>query len=108
MLEIKLFGQFDIQIDSHKVKLTSRPAELLFIYLVLHSGVMIRRDKLASLLWPDSDEKQGRSNLRHALWRLRKAFDDAGSSNQAPYFVTTDETIQFDPLQDSCFDVAFF
>jgi DNA-binding SARP family transcriptional activator len=33
------------------------------------------RERLAGLLWPDSSEGNARSNLRHELWRLRKALE---------------------------------
>jgi DNA-binding SARP family transcriptional activator len=32
-----------------------------------------RREKLAGELWPDAHEANARSNLRHALWRIRRA-----------------------------------
>ena len=38
----------------------------------------MRREKLAGLLWPDADEANARSNLRHALWRIRKALEVEG------------------------------
>ena len=105
MLEVRLFGLFDIQVDGQKLDLTSRPAQLLFIYLVLHSGVQVRRDRLAGLIWPDSSEKQARSNLRHALWRLRKAFEEV-SETEMETIKANDETIRFDPAGDSFIDVA--
>ena len=41
-------------------------------FLLLNSGIQIRREKLAGLLWPDSEESNARTYLRQILWRLRK------------------------------------
>jgi WD40 repeat protein/DNA-binding SARP family transcriptional activator len=105
MLEVRLLGLFDIRVDGQKLDLTSHPARLLLIYLVLHSDVPVHRDKLASLIWPDSSEKRARNNLRHALWRLRKAFEEAAAT-EVESIKADDETLRFDPEGDSFIDVA--
>ncbi len=73
MLEVRLLGQFDLRRDGQRVELPSRPAQSLFAYLVLNSGTAHRREKLAGLFWPEASELNARSNLRHALWRIRGA-----------------------------------
>lgn len=73
MIEIRLLGQFDVRVEGAPVEIPSRPAQSLLAYLVLTAGKAHRREKLAGMLWPDSDESNARSNLRHALWRVRKA-----------------------------------
>ncbi|MBI5567153.1 MAG: hypothetical protein HY870_19805, partial [Chloroflexi bacterium] len=73
MLHVKLLGQFSLQSDDQPVDLPSRPAQALLAYLMLNAGTAIRREKLAGLLWPDASDTNSRSNLRHALWRIRKA-----------------------------------
>ena len=77
MLEVRLLGKFDVRQDSKPVIITSRPAQSLFAYLILSAGTSHRREKLAGLLWPDSMEETARDNLRHALWRVRKAIQSA-------------------------------
>jgi DNA-binding SARP family transcriptional activator len=90
MLEVHLLGQFDVRLKGEQVEIPSRPAQSLFAYLILRSGTSHRREKLAGLLWPDSDESNARANLRHALWRIRKAIGDG--------YITADKiTIEFDP-----------
>lgn len=76
MLEMRLLGQFDVRVDDQPVEIPSRPAQSLLAYLALNSGKSQRREKLAGMLWPDSDESNARSNLRHALWRLRGTIGD--------------------------------
>jgi hypothetical protein len=50
----------------------------LLARLALTPGVVHRREVLAGALWPDTRESQARSNLRHALWRVRSALKRAG------------------------------
>jgi DNA-binding SARP family transcriptional activator len=56
--------------------MVSRPAQSLFAYVILNAGTVYRREKLAGLFWPDSNETNARSNLRHVLWRIRKCIGD--------------------------------
>jgi DNA-binding SARP family transcriptional activator len=98
MLETRLLGEFDVRVDGQPVEIPSRPAQSLLAYLVLNPETKHRREKLAGLLWPDSEEANARSNLRHALWRLRKAVGDE-------FFVADKVTIAFRALDDCEIDV---
>ncbi len=80
-LEVRLLGKFELAFDGKSISITSRPAQSLFAYLIVSAGTPHRREKLAGLLWPDSLEETARDNLRHALWRVRKALE-AGSSTR--------------------------
>ncbi len=86
MLTIQLLGQFEIALDGQRVDLPTRAAESLAAWLVLHPGPAHRREMLAGILWPESDESNARSQLRHALWRLRRAIPD-------DYLLTNHRTI---------------
>ncbi len=98
MLEIRLLGEFDVRLDGQPVEIPSRPAQSLLAYLALNPETKHRREKLAGLLWPDSEETNARSNLRHALWRLRKAIGDE-------YFDADKVTIAFKSIVDCELDV---
>ena len=76
MLQVRLLGQFALQMDGQPVKMVSRPAQSLFAYLILNVGTVYRREMLAGIFWPDSIEANARNNLRHALWRIRKSIGD--------------------------------
>ncbi len=76
MLEVRLLGTFELRLDGDPVEIPSRPAQTLTAYLFLNPGVQHRRERLAGLLWPDSDESNARSNLRHTLWRIRKVIGE--------------------------------
>lgn len=77
MLSVRLFGMFSVRYDGEPVIIPSRPSCLLLVNLLLHAGQPRPREWLADLLWPDAEADNARSNLRHALWRLRRALPSA-------------------------------
>lgn len=75
---LKLFflGPPRIELDDVSLELESRKGVALVAYLALTSQSH-SRDALSTLFWPDSDQHQARSYLRHALWLLKKALGDS-------------------------------
>ena len=55
------------------------------------------------MLWPDSLEETARDNLRHALWRMRKALESASSIR---FLHADDITISFKASPDYWLDAA--
>jgi DNA-binding SARP family transcriptional activator len=100
MLEVRLFGPFELRSDGTPVTLTSSRAQSLLAYLALRPGTPQRRDKVAFLLWPDSTDGQARTNLRHVLHTLRGAIPDAQGHLEA--------TAQTLSLHDVTADVTAF
>ena len=92
MLEVRLLGKFEVKYEQKPIDIVSRPAQSLFAYLILSAGTSHRREKLAGLLWPDSLEETARDNLRHALWRVRKALP---SDPKVEYLLADDLSIAF-------------
>jgi predicted ATPase/DNA-binding SARP family transcriptional activator len=88
VLEIRFLGQYEIKRDGQVVAIESRPSRLLFAYLALTAGKHHPRERLAGLLWPESDESCARSNLRQTLWRLRKALGE-------DYLLVDNKTVAF-------------
>jgi DNA-binding SARP family transcriptional activator len=72
-LRIDLLGRFRLALDGVPVResVSSRGRELLAL-LVLEGGARLRRERVASRLWPDSSEEQSRTNLRRELHQLRR------------------------------------
>lgn len=93
MLEARLLGRFEVSVEGVPVQIPSRPAQSLFAYVLLNPGVPHRREKLAGLLWPESAEESARSNLRHALWRVRRSLEAAGSAES---LMANDLSVTFD------------
>ncbi len=103
MLDVRLLGQFEVLRDGRRLTISTRNAQSLFAYLVLNEGKTHRRERLAGMLWPDSSEENARSNLRHELWRLRKALEVDDESEA--YFLADDLTIAFNTNSQLSLDV---
>lgn len=103
MLRVRLLGSFEVTYQGHVVPVLGRQTQSLFAYLVLNRGVLHRREKLARMLWPDSPDPTARENLRHTLWRLRKALP---SDVPVEYLLADDFTIAFNLSVEHWFDVA--
>jgi predicted ATPase/DNA-binding SARP family transcriptional activator len=101
MLVVKLLGEFNVQLAGQPIDIPSRPAQTLLAYLVLHPHTACRREMLAGLIWPDANESNARSNLRHALWRIRKAL---GEQLGPEVFPSDDLTVAFSPPTDCWID----
>jgi len=75
-IQLRLLGDFDVTVGNR----SGRPAirylkpKLLLAMLALAQGKALTRVELANRLWPD-DVKDGRNNLRHALFVLRRLLD---------------------------------
>ena len=104
MLQIRLLGQFDIRADGKRVVISSRAGQSLLAYLVLTAGTPHRREKLASLLWPDIPDENARKNLRQELWRIRKAITTQQSA-PVEYIVADEYTILFEASAEFWLDV---
>jgi non-specific serine/threonine protein kinase len=103
MLEVRLLGSFQVKHNNKPITISSRPGQSLFAYLILQAGTAHRREKLAGMLWPDSLEETARDNLRHALWRIRKALP---SKPTIEYLLTDDLSIAFNASSEYWLDAA--
>jgi DNA-binding SARP family transcriptional activator len=100
MLQMRLFGAFELRADGTPVELTSSRAQSLLGFLVLRHEAPQRRDRVAYALWPSSDDRQARTNLRHVLHTLRGAVPGL-----AEHLVVTPRTLA---LRDVTADVIAF
>jgi WD40 repeat protein/class 3 adenylate cyclase len=105
MLQIRLLGQFDIRLDGKRVLIPSRPGQSLLAYLALSAGTPHRREILAGILWPDFSDDNARKNLRHELWRIRKAISTQ-EATPVDYLLAEEFTIAFNREADYWLDVA--
>jgi TolB-like protein len=72
MLQLKLFGQFDLGGPEGRTVAASAKLSALLAYLAI-AGKPVSREHLTTLLWGSHFEDQARQNFRQALARLRKA-----------------------------------
>jgi len=103
MLQIRLLGQFDVRLDGKRILIPSRAGQSLLAYLVLTAGTPHRREKLAGILWPDFSEDNARKNLRHELWRIRKAISTQ-QRRPVDYLIAEEFTIAFNREADYWLD----
>ncbi|MGC9395886.1 MAG: AfsR/SARP family transcriptional regulator, partial [Anaerolineae bacterium] len=73
MLQLRVFllGTPQIECEGEEVKLPHHKALALLAYLALNPGTH-RRERLATLLWPDAAPKRAYAYLRNALWQLNQ------------------------------------
>ena len=103
MLEVCLLGTFEVKYGEGFLHISGRHEQSLLAYLVLNSDIFHRREKLSSMLWPDSPDDSARENLRHILWRIRKALP---STPMTEYLLTDDLSIAFNASAKHWLDVA--
>lgn len=76
-LKIKFFGGFYVLLNDQELYgLHSRRLQALFAYLVLHRGLPQFRQSLSYCFWPDTTDKQARTNLRQLVHHLRGALPE--------------------------------
>lgn len=103
-LRIRLLGEFDLRRGGVLLRPPeSARAGSLLAYLLLHRGAPQPRQRLAFLFWPDSTERQARTNLRHVLHNLRRALPDPDR-----YLDVTPRTVRWRTDAPFWLDVAAF
>src|SRR4029453_13420525 len=92
MLSIRLLGPPEASIEGRPLRFGTKKAPPLLWYLVAEGGRHSRR-VLAELLWPESDERHARTDLRSALAKLRKALgEDSAPGDARGRFLVVDGT----------------
>src|SRR5438093_5962452 len=73
-LKLRLFGGFEAALPSGApISLPTKKAQALLAYCALRPGQAHQREKLATLLWGDTEEYNARNSLRQTLFVLRTA-----------------------------------
>jgi len=100
-LEVRLLGGLHLTLGQKAIaRLGTQKTQALFAYLVMHSGQMLSREQMASLLWGDFPEERARHSLRQALHTLRQVL--------APYLTVELTSVAFDAGSDYWLDVEAF
>jgi DNA-binding SARP family transcriptional activator len=104
ILHIHLLGEFLLISGDTPVTTIDWPRlQSLLAYLLLHRNAPQSRTHLAFLLWPDSTEEQAHTNLRHLVYRLRRALPNVNS-----YLHANKQTLHWYPDVPWTLDVADF
>ncbi len=104
---LTLFADFSFSEGKEPLLLEiPRKSKALFAWLALHPDHQHQREKLAGILWPDSNEVQARHSLRQALVSIKKSLPTAYTK----IFKTTKDWIFFSSeevkIDTLCFDQA--
>lgn len=73
---LSLFGQPRLTRDGEPASLLPAGKTLALLGYLAATARPLHRDELAQLFWPDLPHQDGRANLRHKLYHLRKLFGD--------------------------------
>ncbi|MDX1501543.1 MAG: AAA family ATPase [Thermoanaerobaculia bacterium] len=102
-LEIRLLGVVEIILDGRRLRAFNSLRLQRFLALVALRGGPRQRSQLAFELWPDSTERQARTNLRKLLHELRRSLPDIDE------FIEIDnEVVRWIPTGPSQVDVLRF
>ncbi|WP_420629180.1 AfsR/SARP family transcriptional regulator [Candidatus Leptofilum sp.] len=104
-LRLFLLGTFELFLDDKPITdLYSDKTRALLAYLALEANQPHTRGELATLLWPDVEDKKARQNFRQTLSKLQKSIGNQEAN--PPYLLITRQTVQFNPNCDHWLDVT--
>lgn len=104
-LIVSVLGPLQVWLDGRfaNPNFRTRKERALFAYLIVESKRRHRRDALGELLWPDRPEGYARTNLRQALYGLRRVLGDLARATESQ-----DDILLFDLGTDLELDVHQF
>jgi DNA-binding SARP family transcriptional activator len=102
-LKVRLLGGVEISLDGRRLRAFNSLRLQRFLALIALRRDLQHRSRLAFELWPDSDERQARTNLRKLLHDFRHSLPDTGE------FVEIDnEIVRWIPTGPADVDVLTF
>jgi len=77
MVKLRVLGTLDLSSDAEHPEASEllakpKPSALLVYLLLARPGVWCRRDELAELFWPESDQQHARRALSQAIYQIRQ------------------------------------
>jgi DNA-binding SARP family transcriptional activator len=102
-LEVRLLGAVEVVLDGRRLRAFDSLRLQRFLALIVLRRDLRHRSRLAFELWPDSEERQARTNLRKLLHDFRHSLPDVSE------FIEIDnETVRWIPTGPSEVDVLGF
>jgi WD40 repeat protein/DNA-binding SARP family transcriptional activator len=106
-LDITLLGTFAAHLDGELLtEFGYDKVRALLAYLALEGRRPQRRDTLVGLLWPEQRQPEALTNLRGALYRLRRLLHD--HDGESPFLFVTRDSVQLHPEADIAADATRF
>ena len=91
-LRLALLGPPEVRHDGQLVAFRTRKVMALLIYLAVE-GRLHSREELTALLWPESDEPQGRMLLRRTLLLLRQSLREESQLPGRTHIIAERDTL---------------
>jgi DNA-binding SARP family transcriptional activator/tetratricopeptide (TPR) repeat protein len=99
LLSIRLLGPPEVSFKEQPLQFRIKKALALLCYLAAEGGRPSRRE-LAELLWPQSEERRARADLRSALAKLRKALgQDSAHGEEVRFLVVDGDLLGLEPRE---------
>ena len=96
-LSLRLLGPPEASLEGLPVRFRIKKALALLCYLAAEGGRHPRRE-LAELLWPESEERHARADLRAVLHKLRKTLrEESAHDGVARFFVIESNRLELEP-----------
>ena len=105
-LKVYLFGSPNIICGDAPLPITSQKAQALFYYLISNRQAH-SREKLATLFWGETSERQAKGSLRNTLYELRRDLA-TGNKPAERYILAESNTLCFNPDADYWLDAEEF
>lgn len=110
MLHLRCLGTFHITFaDGREPAIETSKGKALLAYLATESDRPHLREQLATIFWPEADQKAALQSLRQALYALRRQLQPAGSASTAStYLAVTRQDVAFNFDSEHWIDVEAF
>jgi len=99
-LSIFVLGSPRFEVDGVSIDLPRRKATALLVYLAV-TDERQRREMLATLFWPDSDQTRAYAYLRNTLWEINRTLGE-------DWLLTDRETVGLNPVAEIYLDLQDF
>lgn len=103
-LRLHLLGPPEVRLGEEVLVFATRKTLALLTYLAIEGGLQ-PRERLATLLWPESSTERSYASLRNTLRRLHTALRQADSATPAPYLTVTHNALALNPDADIDIDL---
>jgi two-component SAPR family response regulator len=98
-LSLRLLGPPEASLEGLPVRFRIKKELALLCYLAAEGGRHSRRE-LAELLWPESEERNARADLRAVLHKLRKTLrQESAHDGVARFFVIESNRLELEPRE---------
>jgi two-component SAPR family response regulator/KaiC/GvpD/RAD55 family RecA-like ATPase len=95
LLKLSLLGTPQISHGEQVVTLPTKKALALLVYLAIEKN-WYTRDKICSLLWPDSDDIHARGTLRRVLTQIRQSIQHDTAVQNGSHLLTQQDLVALD------------